>query len=97
MAMVISTRKLAPKDFLDWKKRFEAGAAARKDAGCRGVRRFRNVEDPDEVIVIFDWDDHDKARRFIDSNARLIAERDAGAPPPVIHTCYVEELDSLES
>lgn len=96
MAIVISTRKLAPGDFADWDSRFASGAAARRDAGCRSVRRFRSVDDPDEVVVIFDWDTHEHARRFIENNVRQLALNNPDAPPQM-WTVYVDELAALES
>lgn len=96
MATVITTRKLQPGDFANWKARFEEGAAARKAAGCRGVRRFRGVDDPNEVIVVFDWDSHQNARKFIEGNMQVLRERNPDAPLNM-HTVYVEELEPLDS
>jgi heme-degrading monooxygenase HmoA len=36
-------------------------------AGCRGARIFRNAEDPQEVVVLFEWDSLESARRRIES------------------------------
>lgn len=100
MPIMISRRKLEPGDFEAWKTRFEAGTEMRKAAGCRGVRRFRNVNDPDELIVIFDWDSHENARRFVEikvtENAKLIEERSPGGPPK-LENLYVEEMEPLPS
>lgn len=97
MAIIISTRTLEPGDFDDWKLRFESASTARGNAGCRGVRRFRSIDDPNEITVIFDWDSHESARQFIEGNARAIQERNPDAPPPNIHTIYMEELPQLDS
>lgn len=32
------------------------GAAKRREHGSRGSQVFRNADDPDEVIIVFDWD-----------------------------------------
>jgi heme-degrading monooxygenase HmoA len=96
MATVITRRKLEPNSFEGWKARFEEGATARKNAGCRGVRRFRGAADPDEVIVIMDWDSHENARKFIEANVRAMIERNPGTPP-VMQTVYVEEFEPLPS
>lgn len=96
MATIISKRKLAAGDFDNWKARFESAAAARKAAGCRGVRRFRSADNPDEVIVVFDWDTLDNARHFIENNVRLLQAQNPAAPP-MMETWYVEELEPLPS
>ena len=96
MATIITTRKLQPGDFENWKARFEDGATARKKAGCRGVRRFRSVDDPNEVIVIMDWDSLDNGRRFIEGNMQVLRDRNPGVPLNV-NNIYVEEIESLDS
>lgn len=96
MATIISKRKLEPNDFDNWKTRFESAAAARKTAGCRGVRRFRSMDNSNEVIVIFDWDSLDNGRAFIEGNVRLLQAQNPGTPP-VMETMYVEELEPLAS
>ena len=97
MAMVISKRQLQGGDFDAWASRFAEGAAARRAAGCRGLRRFRSTEDPNQVFVIFDWDSHENARRFIENNQQAIRARDPGAPAPDIQTWYVDEIDALDA
>ena len=97
MATIISRRKLEPGDFDNWEARFASAAEARKQAGCRGIRRFRSVDDPNEVVVIFDWDSHENARRFIEGNVRKIQEMNPGAPAPVMQTIYVDEFEALAS
>jgi heme-degrading monooxygenase HmoA len=97
--MMVSRRRLEDGDFEAWKVRFEQGAADRRRAGCRGVRRFVGIEDRHELMVIFDWDTLENARAFINakmaSNARLSESRaEAG---PKLWTIPMEELPPLES
>jgi heme-degrading monooxygenase HmoA len=58
------------RDYVRWRKVFDADTKNREAAGCRGVRIFRNAEDPEEVVVLFEWDSLERARRRIES-ARL--------------------------
>jgi heme-degrading monooxygenase HmoA len=97
MPVVISRRTLAENDFEGWRSRFESAAPARAAAGCRGVRRFRSVDCPNEVIVVFDWDTHENARAFIEGNIQSIQARNPNDPAPGIETLYVEELTPLAS
>ena len=55
------------RDYLLWRKVFNADAEGRKEAGCLGARVFRNAEDPEEVVVLFEWDSLERARRRIAS------------------------------
>ena len=65
MAIMISRRKLGPGEFDAWKTRFEADADNRLKAGCRGIRRFQSLADPDEIIVMFDWASQEEAEKFV--------------------------------
>jgi heme-degrading monooxygenase HmoA len=55
------------RDYERWREVFDADAAGRDAAGCRGTRIFRNAEDPEEVVVLFEWDGLESARRRIES------------------------------
>jgi heme-degrading monooxygenase HmoA len=65
MAIMISRRRLQPGEFDAWKERFEADADNRRKAGCRGIRRFRNITDADELILVFDWASREEAEKFV--------------------------------
>jgi heme-degrading monooxygenase HmoA len=65
MAIMISRRRLPRGEFDAWKVRFEADAKNRQKAGCRGIRRFRSKVDPDELIVMFDWESQAVAEQFV--------------------------------
>jgi len=54
------------RDYDRWRRVFDADSAGRAAAGCRGARIFRNAEDP-EVVVLFEWDSLESARRRIES------------------------------
>lgn len=54
-------------DYDRWREVFDADSAGREAAGCRGARIFRNADDPGEVVVLFEWDNLEKARQRIGS------------------------------
>ena len=58
------------RDYARWREVFDADTENREAAGCRGARIFHNTEDPEEVVVLFEWDSLERARRRIES-ARL--------------------------
>lgn len=100
MPIMMSRRRLEPGDFDAWKKRFEESADVRKKAGCRGVRRFHVVGDPLELIMMFDWDSHENARKFVGmkvaENSKLVEERSPGGPPK-LENFFLVEMEPLES
>lgn len=100
MALMISRRRLEEGDFEAWKERFEKQASARKAAGCRGVRRFRGIEDPNELMVIFDWDSIENAKAFVGmkvaENPQLTEQRPGGGGLN-LESIFMEEMEPLES
>ena len=60
------------RDYARWKVAFDAHAPERAVAGSLGGRVFRDGDDPEEVVVLLEWDDLDRARDF--------AEREDLAP-----------------
>ncbi len=65
-------------DFAKWKRVFDAHAKAQRDAGLRAKQVLRNVDDPNELILVFDVDDLDKARRFVTAPDVTAAKNEAG-------------------
>ena len=54
-------------DYARWRAVFDADAAGREAAGCRGARIFRYADDPEEVVFLFEWDPLQRARQRIES------------------------------
>ena len=54
-------------DYVRWRAVFDADTAGREAAGCRGARIFRNADDPEEMVVLFEWDTLERARQRIES------------------------------
>jgi quinol monooxygenase YgiN len=40
-----------------WSAFSTKGAAKRKEHGCKGSQVFRDPDDPERVLVVFDWDE----------------------------------------
>lgn len=70
--------KFEVKDFQKWQEVFNENDKMRMDAGSIGVQVFRNVEDPNEVTVIMDWDDKEKTITFSQSAALREAQQKSG-------------------
>lgn len=51
-----------------WELVFEEHRVSRAAHGSFGGRVFRHVDDPDEVFVLLEWDDIDRARLYIRSD-----------------------------
>jgi hypothetical protein len=54
-------------DFANWKAAFDAHQSARTAAGIRTRFLFRNLDNPSEVVLIFETNEMDKMRAFVAS------------------------------
>lgn len=54
-------------DFLQWKPYYDADGPARQEAGATELYLLRNIDDPNEIFLLFQADDLGKAREFIAS------------------------------
>ena len=67
-------------DYVTWREAFDAF-----DRGSRGVRQdavYRSLSDPNEVTVIFDFDDQEAAEAFIGSDELRARLKEAGVVMP---------------
>ena len=65
-------------EFAKWKPVYEDHLAARQKAGLKEVHLLRNVEDSNEVVLLFSVEDADKAKAFAASDDLRHAMQKAG-------------------
>lgn len=79
-------------DHAKWKAAFETHGAMRKTAGSKGGRLFHSADDPNDIFVLMEWDDVDKARAFAGSDQLREAMKEAGVVGrPEVHFLEEEE------
>lgn len=73
-------------DFETWKAAFDDHESFRRAHGARSERVFRNADDPNETLVLLEWDDLDAARAFSQSPELREKMQEAGVtgPPEVV-------------
>jgi hypothetical protein len=76
MTYMLVRHKVA--DFARWKEVFESHAAAQREAGLRVEKVLRNLDDPDEVFLLFEVSNLEKARGFVASPEVPEAKRQSG-------------------
>ncbi|MBI2501765.1 MAG: antibiotic biosynthesis monooxygenase [Candidatus Latescibacteria bacterium] len=54
-------------DYKKWKPFFDKHAATRKAKGSKGGYVFRSADDPNQVVVLLEWDTLQKMRQFSQS------------------------------
>jgi heme-degrading monooxygenase HmoA len=83
-------------DYATWKPIFDQHGATRQTSGSRGGRIFRNVSDPNETIVLLEWDDLEKARQFAQSaDLRETMQRAGVADQPDVY--FLEEVEHVHA
>lgn len=84
MATVIA--RLPVEDFDTWHAEYQRMHEVRQQHGERGRTLYRDVDDPDTVVVVFDWDTVDNAKGYFDSAAlRDSVQRAHGRTSPTVH------------
>lgn len=53
-------------DYATWRVGFDAGEAIRRAAGATGVSHvYRDVENPNQITAMSEWDNAENARKFV--------------------------------
>lgn len=65
-------------EFETWKSSFQENESYRAEHGEIGYQVFRTVDDPNEIVVIFEWDENEDPRAFFQSEEMRERMADAG-------------------
>jgi hypothetical protein len=76
MVVMLCRNRVA--DFEKWKSVLDSNAPALHDAGLRLMNLWRDVEEPNNVFLLFEVADTDKARAFITSPAAAESGKTSG-------------------
>lgn len=92
MSYLFVRHKIA--DYDKWKKAFDDHAEVREDAGSEGGKLFRNSDDPNEVMIFFEWKDLESAKKFAQSPNLKEVMQEAGVmdKPDIYHLEKIEKL-----
>ena len=66
------------KDFDRWYSVFRSHEEAQREAGLKDLQLFRDVADPNVVVVLFRVDDLDKVKAFTESPESYEAKEESG-------------------
>jgi heme-degrading monooxygenase HmoA len=81
-------------DYKQWKSAFDAHGLTRQANGSRGGQVFRDASDPNEVIMLLEWDVLENARQFAQSEEWRDAMQRAGV---VEHStiCFLKDGEQV--
>ena len=78
-------------DFPGWRRAFDEHAELREEHGSKGGHLFRDPEEKERIVVFLAWEDLDRARSYLTSEAAA-EERKAGGVDEDFEVIYLEEL-----
>ena len=55
------------RDYAAWKPAFDRHGVTRKAGGGKGSRVFRSADNPNEVLILMEWDTIANAKKFAQS------------------------------
>ena len=90
MASVLVRHKV--EDYDKWRAAFFQYGGTRQESGSQGVRIFRNPKDRNDLVVLLEWDDLDRARQFFQSEELRRRMQQAG----VTEQPDIEFLEEVE-
>lgn len=80
------------KDFDKWKPVFDEHGATRNRSGSQGGYLLHSADDPNELVILLEWDNLQKARQFAQSDElREAMERAGVADQPDVY--FLEEIE----
>jgi heme-degrading monooxygenase HmoA len=85
MRYLLVRQKVA--EFDRWKSAYDAHLPSRQMAGLKEQHLLRNIDEPGEVLILFEVEDLQKAREFVDSADLRTAMEKAGVvdKPDIYH------------
>ena len=91
MPYVMVTHKVA--DYARWKSIFDADGANREIAGSKGGQLFRSADDPNELVILLEWDLQQVGQDSQEEEVRAKMQATGVLGPPEIS--FLEEIEQL--
>ena len=79
-------------DYNKWKPVYDEHGAVRKANGSKGAFVFHNANDPNELVVITQWENLEKAKNFTEAEDLKLAMQKGGVKgQPAVY--FLEEIE----
>lgn len=80
-------------DYDKWKSVYDEDGATRKAKDSKGAFLFRSAEDPNQLVVLTQWEDMESAKNFAESDDLRITMQKAGVKGrPEVY--YLEDIET---
>ncbi len=90
--MVYVLAQLKLESYAKWKTFFDERSAARKEAGSKEAHLFRNSDDQNEVMILFEWDNKENAWNYMESDNLRKYLHNVGAE--IVNITYLDEQET---
>ncbi len=84
------------KDFSKFKPVFDENADTRKASGSKGGQLFRNADNPNEPVILLEWESIEKAKKFAQSEDLKKRMEQAGVIGKP-EFCFLEEVEQVSA
>jgi len=86
-------------EFDRWHSTFKGNASHRAEHGERGYQIFQIADDPNEIVLLFEWDDDSDPRAYFESDETRETMSEAGviSPPDLTELEKVEQQSPQQS
>ncbi|WP_435347127.1 DUF1330 domain-containing protein [Haloarchaeobius sp. HRN-SO-5] len=83
-------------DYEEWKPLFDDHTSTRAESGSEGGQVFHKEGEPNEVVVLFEWDSLENAHEFVASDdLRDVMEEAGVVGEPDLH--FLEKIGDVPS
>ena len=83
-------------DYKKWYPVYAEHGKVRKASGSKGARLFRNNDNPNETLLIMEWDSFDNAKKFAQSpELRETMERAGVVEMPDVY--FLDEVEQTSA
>ncbi len=80
------------KDYVAWKADFDDYKAGRRESGQGDYRIFHTPDDPNNLVLLVEWDSLENAKTFMESSKLRELEHESHVTDPG-ETFYLVEVD----
>ncbi len=79
------------RDFAKWKPFFDRDETRRKKSGSKGSQVFQDPENPNDVLILFEWDTFENAKKFgMSEDLKKVMDQAGVIGKPHIH--FIQEI-----
>ncbi len=90
--MVYVFVQLKLESYTKWKTFFDERSATRQESGSIEANLFRNSDDQNEVMILFEWDNIENARKYMESDTIRKYLQNVGAE--IVNITYLDKQEA---